>query len=95
MPRYDYECKRCGIFEVHQNIDSKELDHCPTCYDLVIKLVSIPAFLNTGTRGELVKRQKDIINYVDKKQQHGTHPNMKQAMMDYGKLTKTKAVLQR
>lgn len=88
MPRYDYSCAKCGVFEAYQYINSEPLKHCPVCFGEVRKLISTPALLNTGTRLEAVKRSKDIINYVDKSGKHGTHPDMKQAMCDYGKISR-------
>jgi hypothetical protein len=58
--------------------------------------------IRTNTRNEAVKRQKQIIDYVDKHQdRHGTHPSMKEAMIDYGRislsvgLTKADSVIKR
>lgn len=58
--------------------------------------------IRTNTRNEAVKRQKDIINYVNKHQdRHGTHPAMKEAMIDYGiisqkaKLVNSPTILER
>jgi putative FmdB family regulatory protein len=31
MPTYDYECKKCGVFEVFQPMTAKVLSKCPTC----------------------------------------------------------------
>ena len=102
MPRYDYECKKDGVFEVYQNINSPSLEHCPICYGQVKRLITAPALLIMNTRGEMVKKQKNIIDYVYKnKDKHGTDPAMKEAMVDYGRnqikagLVKTDAVLKR
>ena len=102
MPRYDYECQRCGEFEAFQNINSPHLEHCPICYGTVKRLITAPALLRMNTRGEIVKKQKSIIDYVYKnKDKHGTDPSMKEAMVDYGEATrkaglvKNSAVLKR
>ncbi|MCM8813210.1 MAG: zinc ribbon domain-containing protein [Candidatus Omnitrophica bacterium] len=31
MPTYDYECARCGVFEVFQSMTEKPLKMCPQC----------------------------------------------------------------
>jgi putative FmdB family regulatory protein len=31
MPSYDYECKKCGVFEVQQSIKDPPLTECPKC----------------------------------------------------------------
>ena len=31
MPTYDYNCPKCGTFEVYQSIKDKTLTVCPTC----------------------------------------------------------------
>ena len=31
MPVYEYECKKCGVFEVEQSIKDNALKTCPTC----------------------------------------------------------------
>lgn len=40
MPCYEYECKKCGIFEEIQKIKDKPLKKCPKCGDSVKKLIS-------------------------------------------------------
>jgi len=39
MPNYDYECKKCGIFEVFQSMTAKQLTTCPTCKGKVRRLI--------------------------------------------------------
>jgi putative FmdB family regulatory protein len=39
MPNYDYECKKCGVFEIFQNMSAKPLDKCPTCKGKVKRLI--------------------------------------------------------
>ena len=38
MPKYSYECFKCGIFDTLHTID-KPLKECPTCKSKVIKRV--------------------------------------------------------
>jgi putative FmdB family regulatory protein len=40
MPTYIYECTRCGEFEQEQAISASALDHCPTCGDVVRRLIA-------------------------------------------------------
>lgn len=44
MPIYEYDCKKCGEFEVTQRISEPELKKCPTCGRKVTKLISQSAF---------------------------------------------------
>lgn len=39
MPNYDYECKKCGIFEVFQPMSAKLLSKCPKCRGKVKRLI--------------------------------------------------------
>lgn len=45
MPTYDYECKKCGKFELFQQITAEALDKCPTCNGKVKRLISSGAGL--------------------------------------------------
>ncbi len=49
MALYEYQCKLCGIIEVHQKIDEPHLKSCPKCqgHDL-IKLISRSSFVLKG-----------------------------------------------
>lgn len=40
MPTYDYECNKCGRFEMMQKITAPPLETCPTCGSPVHKLIS-------------------------------------------------------
>lgn len=35
MITYEYECRRCGLFEVKRSIKEDKLEVCPTCGDRV------------------------------------------------------------
>jgi putative FmdB family regulatory protein len=51
MPTYDYECKKCGRFEVFQPITEEKLKKCPTCKSPVKRLLGAGAgiiFKGTG-----------------------------------------------
>lgn len=37
---YEYECPKCGEFEVEQKISDKKLKKCPTCKSKVKRLIS-------------------------------------------------------
>ncbi|MGE5308859.1 MAG: FmdB family zinc ribbon protein [Deltaproteobacteria bacterium] len=39
MPNYDYECKKCGVFEVFQSMTAKPLTACPKCKGRVKRLI--------------------------------------------------------
>jgi putative FmdB family regulatory protein len=49
MPIYEYQCQKCGTFEVTQRITEKSLGKCPTCKGKVKKLISNTSFQLKGT----------------------------------------------
>ena len=49
MPIYEYQCGKCGTFEVTQRITKKSLSRCPTCKSKVKKLISNTSFQLKGT----------------------------------------------
>ena len=49
MPIYEYQCQRCGTFEVTQRITERPLAKCPTCRGKVKKLISNTSFQLKGT----------------------------------------------
>lgn len=49
MPIYEYQCKKCGQFEVMQKITESPLKRCPTCRAKVTKLMSNTSFQLKGT----------------------------------------------
>lgn len=49
MPIYEYECSRCGIFEVNQRITESPLVKCPRCRGKVHKLISQSSFQLKGS----------------------------------------------
>jgi putative FmdB family regulatory protein len=49
MPIYEYQCKKCGEFEVVQKITAPQLKRCPTCRGKVSKLISNTSFHLKGS----------------------------------------------
>ena len=49
MPIYEYQCQKCGTFEVTQRIIEKPLGKCPNCKGKVKKLISNTSFQLKGT----------------------------------------------
>ena len=49
MPIYEYNCKRCGDFEITQRMSEDPLKKCPTCGTKVTKLISTSAFHLKGS----------------------------------------------
>ncbi len=49
MPIYEYQCQKCGTFEITQRITEKSLTKCPTCKGKVKKLISNTSFQLKGT----------------------------------------------
>ncbi len=40
MPTYEYQCKKCGRFQISQRITEPALEVCPTCGEPVQRLIS-------------------------------------------------------
>jgi putative FmdB family regulatory protein len=49
VPLYEYQCARCGRFEIIQKFSDQPLSVCPTCGQEVQKLLSAPAIQFKGT----------------------------------------------
>lgn len=49
MPIYEYQCRKCGHFEVTQKITDKPLSRCPSCKGKVKKLISNSSFQLKGS----------------------------------------------
>jgi putative FmdB family regulatory protein len=49
MPIYEYQCKKCGQFEVMQRITEARLKRCPKCDGKVTKLISNTSFQLKGS----------------------------------------------
>ncbi len=49
MPIYEYQCRKCGTFEVTQRITDDPLGRCPTCRAKVAKLISNTSFQLKGS----------------------------------------------
>jgi putative FmdB family regulatory protein len=49
VPLYEYQCGRCGRFEVIRKFADAPLTACPTCGQEVQKLLSAPAIQFKGT----------------------------------------------
>lgn len=49
MPIYEYQCRKCGAFEVTQRITDPPLQRCPECRSKVTKLISQTSFQLKGS----------------------------------------------
>ena len=49
MPIYEYECRKCGVFEHSQRIKDPALTKCPTCRRKVRRLISNTSFQLKGS----------------------------------------------
>ncbi|HUI26003.1 MAG TPA: zinc ribbon domain-containing protein [Candidatus Kryptonia bacterium] len=49
MPIYEYQCPKCGRFELMQKVSEPALKRCPTCKTKVSKLISNTSFQLKGT----------------------------------------------
>jgi putative FmdB family regulatory protein len=49
VPLYEYQCPKCGRFELIRKFSDEPVTKCPTCGRPVQKLASAPAFHLKGT----------------------------------------------
>jgi putative FmdB family regulatory protein len=49
LPLYEYECPKCGTFELVRKYSDAPLESCPTCGGPIEKLASAPAIQFKGT----------------------------------------------
>jgi putative FmdB family regulatory protein len=49
VPLYEYQCPRCGRFELIKKFSDAPLTVCPTCGSEIQKLLSAPAIQFKGT----------------------------------------------
>jgi putative FmdB family regulatory protein len=49
VPLYEYQCAKCGRFEVIRKFSDQPLSACPTCGQEIQKLLSAPAIQFKGT----------------------------------------------
>ena len=49
MPIYEYQCPKCGVFEVTQRITETPLKECPTCKADVHRIISHTSFILKGS----------------------------------------------
>ncbi|MGH7829877.1 MAG: FmdB family zinc ribbon protein [Candidatus Binatia bacterium] len=49
MPIYEYQCRKCGLFEATQKIIDKPLTRCPKCKGKVKRLISNTSFQLKGS----------------------------------------------
>jgi putative FmdB family regulatory protein len=49
MPIYEYQCAKCGVFEVTQRITENPLKKCPTCKGKVERIISATSFVLKGS----------------------------------------------
>jgi putative FmdB family regulatory protein len=49
MPIYEYQCAKCGTFELMRRITEEPLRRCPTCKGKVERIVSRTSFVLKGS----------------------------------------------
>jgi putative FmdB family regulatory protein len=49
LPIYEYECPKCGVFELMQKITDEPIKRCPRCKSKVKKLISESSFHLKGS----------------------------------------------
>jgi len=71
MPIYEYECSRCGVFEVMQGITEEPLKTCPHCKRCKVKkLISESTFHLKGSGWYATDYAKSNGNGGNGKHQH-------------------------
>ena len=75
MPIYEYDCQKCGTFEVTQRITEKPLGKCPTCKGKVKKLISNTSFQLKGTGWYVTDYARKDNNKGAEKGENGAKPS--------------------
>jgi putative FmdB family regulatory protein len=75
MPIYEYQCQKCGTFEVTQRITEKPLGKCPTCKGKVKKLISNTSFQLKGTGWYVTDYARKDNNKGAGKGENGAQPS--------------------
>jgi len=75
MPIYEYQCQKCGTFEVTQRITEKPLGRCPTCKGKVKKLISNTSFQLKGTGWYVTDYARKDNNKGAEKGENGAKPS--------------------
>lgn len=85
MPIYEYNCSKCGVFEVTQRITEDPLEKCPTCQANVQKLISNTSFQLKGTGWYITDYGRGKGSNGDKQESNGSKETS-----DSGKSKETK-----
>ena len=75
MPIYEYDCQKCGTFEVTQRISERPLGKCPTCKGNVKKLISNTSFQLKGTGWYVTDYARKDNNKGAEKGENGAKPS--------------------
>ena len=86
MPIYEYQCSKCGVFEVTQRITEDPLVKCPDCRGKVRKLISNTSFQLKGTGWYVTDYGRGKGANGDKRETNGSKDSS-----DSGKSTETKS----
>ena len=85
MPIYEYNCSKCGVFEVTQRITEDPLKKCPSCRSKVQKLISNTSFQLKGTGWYVTDYGRNKGSNGDKAESNGGKDSS-----DSGKSTESK-----
>ena len=85
MPIYEYNCSKCGVFEVTQRITEDPLKKCPSCRSKVQKLISNTSFQLKGSGWYITDYGRGKGSNGDKQESNGGKDST-----DSGKSTETK-----
>lgn len=90
MPLYEYQCNKCGRFEIIQKFSDATLEVCPTCGRKVERLLSAPAIQFKGTGWYVTDYARKSSGGQAEPKSGGTAPSSsKEAGKDAGASEKT------
>jgi putative FmdB family regulatory protein len=82
LPLYEYECPKCGTFELVRKFSDAPLESCPTCARPVEKLASAPAIQFKGTGWYVTDYARKVSGDEGGKDKGGTKEGAKEGAKD-------------
>lgn len=81
MPMYEYQCRECGQFELHQLITANKLKKCPECESPVVRLISLSSFSLRGTGWTKTDALQAKTNMIEKRLEAEEISDMKKGIV--------------
>ncbi len=91
MPLYEYQCEKCGRFELILKFSDPALSACPTCGGPIQKLLSSPAIQFKGTGWYVTDYARKSSGNGGKSPEAGKAESGKSESKDAGSATKSEA----